>query len=107
MEIFGLIVCQLLVIGWMEVRRSLLVLPLNYLLFFLFFISLPAVEVLIYKQVWTFPAWEGFKVFIKKKVYNHEVMGYSGEFYLFMWARKLEGNSEKSVLKDIRDNSIL
>src|SRR5690625_5655986 len=34
-------------------------------------------------------------------------MGYSGEFYLFMWARKLEGNSEKSVLKDIRDNSIL
>src|SRR5690625_2067921 len=71
------------------------------------YLSLPAVEVLIYKQVWTFPAWEGFKVFIKKKVYNHEVMGYSGEFYLFMWARKLEGNSEKSVLKDIRDNSIL
>jgi len=105
--IFGFIVYQLLDIGWREVLRSLPVQPLYYLLFFLMYLSLPAVEVLIYKQVWTFPAWEGFKVFIKKKVYNHEVMGYSGEFYLFMWARKLEGNSEKSVLKDIRDNSIL
>lgn len=105
--IFGLIIYQLTEIGWADVFKSLPVQPLYYLLFFFMYISLPAAEVAIYKQVWHFPSWKGFKIFIKKKVYNHEVMGYSGEFYLFMWGRKLEGNTEKSTLKDIRDNSIL
>jgi hypothetical protein len=57
--------------------------------------------------VWTFRAWEGFKVFITKKVYNDEVMGYTGEVYLYTWGRKLAGKSDKDVLKNIRDNSII
>lgn len=105
--IFGLIIYQLMDIGWKDVLTSLPVQPLYYLLFFLMYISLPTAEVAIYKQVWNFPSWEGFKIFLKKKVYNNEVMGYTGELYLFMWGRKLAGNTEKSVLKDIRDNSIL
>lgn len=77
------------------------------MLFFILYVTLPVAEVLIYKQVWTFKAWEGFKVFITKKVYNDEVMGYTGEVYLYTWGRKLEGQSDKDVLKNIRDNSIL
>lgn len=105
--IFGIIIYQLFDIGWRDVVTSLPVQPLYYILFFLMYLSLPTAEVAIYKQVWDFPSREGFKTFIKKKVYNQEVMGYSGEFYLFMWGRKLAGNTEKSVLKNVRDNSIL
>jgi hypothetical protein len=90
-----------------EVLRSLPSQPLFYVLFFILYVTLPVAEVLIYKQVWTFKAWEGFKVFITKKVYNDEVMGYTGEVYLYTWGRKLAGLSDKDVLKSIRDNSIL
>lgn len=81
--------------------------PWFYVLFFVLYVTLPVAEVLIYKQVWTFKAWEGFKVFITKKVYNDEVMGYTGELYLYTWGRKLAGKSDKDVLKNIRDNSII
>ena len=81
--------------------------PWFYVLFFVLYVTLPVAEVLIYKQVWTFKAWEGFKVFITKKVYNDEVMGYTGEVYLYTWGRKLAGKSDKDVLKNIRDNSII
>ena len=81
--------------------------PWFYILFFILYVTLPVAEVLIYKQIWTFKAWEGFKVFITKKVYNDEVMGYTGELYLYTWGRKLTGKSDKDVLKNIRDNSII
>lgn len=105
--IIGIILYQLYDIGWEEVLRSLPSQPFFYVLFFILYITLPVAEVLIYKQVWTFKAWEGFKAFITKKVYNDEVMGYSGEVYLYTWARKLAGQSDKDILKNIRDNSIL
>jgi len=105
--IIGIILYQLYDIGWMEVLRSLPSEPLFYILFLILYVTLPVAEVLIYKQVWTFKAWEGFKVFITKKVYNDEVMGYTGEVYLYTWGRKLAGLSDKDVLKNIRDNSIL
>jgi len=90
-----------------EVLQSLPSQPWFYVLFFVLYVTLPVAEVLIYKQVWTFKAWEGFKVFITKKVYNDEVMGYTGEVYLYTWGRKLAGKSDKDVLKNIRDNSII
>ena len=34
-------------------------------------------------------------------------MGYTGELYLYTWGRKLAGKSDKDVLKNIRDNSII
>jgi len=89
------------------VLQSLPSQPWFYVLFFVLYVTLPVAEVLIYKQVWTFKAWEGFKVFITKKVYNDEVMGYTGELYLYTWGRKLAGKSDKDVLKNIRDNSII
>lgn len=105
--IIGIILYQLYDIGWREVLQSLPTQPLYYLIFVLMYVTLPTAEVIIYKQLWTFKAWEGFKTFISKKVYNNEVMGYSGELYLFVWGSKLEGNKEREVLKNVRDNNIL
>jgi len=71
------------------------------------FLSLPVAEIFIYRRLWTFDAWQGFRAFLTKWVYNHEVMGYSGEFYLFLWARKRVGLGDRQIFKHIRDNSIL
>ena len=105
--ILGVVAYQLTEIGWKEVLQNLPGQPLFYLLFVLLFVSLPIAEVLIYRQLWTFRAREAFKTFVLKRFYNEEFVGYSGEFYLFTWAREHAGVSEKQILKDIRDSSIL
>jgi hypothetical protein len=105
--IVGIITYQLFDIGWREVLTSLPVHPVFYILFAVLYISLPFTEIFIYRQVWDTGRWESFKGFITKKVYNDEVMGYSGEFYLFVWARKRLDKSDKEILKNIRDNNIL
>lgn len=105
--ILGMILYQLFRIGWMEVLRSLPTQPLFYILFLALYISLPAAEILIYKQVWRIQPWKAYKAFLIKKVYNVEVMGYSGEFYLFLWARKHVGNRDSELLRNIRDNNLI
>ncbi len=108
--VFGilvLIVYQLMDIGWQEVLRSLPRNPLFYLLFLLIYLSLPVAELFIYRQVWPLRAVDGLSAFLTKKVYNHELIGYSGEFFLFLWGRKRVQKSDKEVFKNIRDNAIL
>ncbi|MDI6402777.1 hypothetical protein QLX67_12285 [Balneolaceae bacterium ANBcel3] len=105
--IIGLIAYQLTGIGWREVFQSLPTNPLFYLIFAVLYVSLPFAEIFIYRQVWTFRPWEGFKAFVSKNIYNQEVVGYSGEFYLFLWARKRMPDTDKELFKHIRDNSIL
>lgn len=105
--VLGVIIYQLFDIGWKEVLGSLPTQPLFYIIFVVLYFTLPVAEVFIYRQLWHFPSIEGFKTFLKKKVYNEELMGYSGEVHLFMWGRKHVEKPDKEVLKDIRDNSIL
>jgi len=105
--ILGIIVYQLYLIGWQEVIRSLPTQPLFYILFFVLYLSLPTAEVFIYQQVWKVKKWDSFKAFLTKRVYNDEVMGYSGEFYLFMWGRRFLDKKDTEILKNVRDNNIL
>ncbi len=105
--IIAVIIYQIIDIGVGEVIRNLPTQPLFYFLFFILYLSLPSAEVFIYRQIWPVKKWQLFKTFLTKRIYNDEVMGYSGEFYLFMWARKYLTESDKEILKNIRDNNIL
>ncbi|MCH8558480.1 MAG: hypothetical protein LAT84_11670 [Balneolia bacterium] len=105
--IVGLIVYQLFDIGWTEVLGSLPDVPLFYVLFVVLFLTLPIAEVFIYRQVWPLKRRHLFRAFLTKKVYNDEVMGYSGEVFLFVWGRKRLNKPEMEVLKNVRDNNIL
>lgn len=105
--IIGVIIYQIIDIGVGEVIRNLPTQPLFYGIFFVLYLTLPSAEVLIYRQVWPVKKWMLFKAFLTKRVYNDEVMGYSGEFFLFMWARKYLSEPDKEILKNVRDNNIL
>lgn len=105
--IIAVIIYQIIDIGVGEVIRNLPTQPLFYFIFFILYSSLPTVEVFIYQQIWPVKKWLLFKAFLTKRVYNDEVMGYSGEFFLFMWARKYLTETDKEILKNIRDNNIL
>lgn len=83
------LVYQLSNIGWISVWQSLPVQPLFYILFLLLFVQLPLFEVLIYRLIWTFDTLKSIPVFLLKRVYNKDVIGYSGEVYFFAWAKKI------------------
>jgi hypothetical protein len=105
--IVGIIIYQIADIGWREVLGALPQEPLFYIIFFILYFSLPVTEIFIYKQIWPLKKRHMFRTFLTKRVYNEEVVGYSGEFYLFMWARKFLDEGDRQILKNIRDNNIL
>jgi hypothetical protein len=103
----GIIGYNIYEIGVAEVLGSLPSNPLFYIIFFLIFLTLPTAEVFIYRQVWPIKRRKIFRAALTKRVYNEEVLGYSGEFYLFTWARKHLDRDDIDILKNVRDNNIL
>ncbi|MCH8566732.1 MAG: hypothetical protein LAT67_00655 [Balneolales bacterium] len=105
--ILGLIFYQLTQIGWAEVLQSLPVQPLFYILFLMLYISLPVAELFIYRQIWPIKRIPLLKAFLTKRVYNEEVMGYSGEVYLTVWAKGETGKKASELARNVRDTNIL
>lgn len=105
--ILAYLINQLTEIGWGRVWQSLPVTPWFYVLFLFLYFALPISEQFIYGTSLKFSFSEGLSVFIQKKIYNTDVLGYSGEAYFFMWARKHLEESDGYVLKIIKDNNII
>lgn len=105
--IVGVLIYQLSLVGWSEVIRSLPTNPLFYILQFAIYLALPISELFIYKKSWRFKISQGLPVFIYKKIYNSDVITYSGEVYLYYWAKKHFDSSKKEIIAVIRDNNIL
>lgn len=98
---------QLTEIGWHKFFSSLPTHPLYYLMFLIIYFALPVAEIFAYGFSWDITFREAFPVFIKKRVYNKNVLGYSGEFRLFTWARNKLHASNKEIFKVVRDNNIV
>ena len=68
-------------VGWGQVLDNLPQSYWFYIFFLLRFLALPMSELAIYEIVWRTPLLKFFFVFIRKRVYNFAVMGYSGEAF--------------------------
>jgi hypothetical protein len=94
-------------IGWREMATSL---PTHwgfYVIFLVLYFTLPVTESMIYRLCWGTPLGRSFFAFVKKRVYNKDFVGYSGEAYLFAWARKRVALPDRQVLSIIKDNVVL
>jgi hypothetical protein len=107
MLIVGYLFYQIYNIGFAEVLAALPRIPAFYLLFLLIYVLLPLSELLIYRTILPVPAKEGFLAFLRKKILNTDVIGYSGEAYLFVWMRDNVPVETKKVFQAIKDNTIL
>ncbi|GGO98556.1 hypothetical protein [Stakelama pacifica] len=94
-------------IGWREVARSLPTNPLFYLLFVVMFLMLPASETLIFRLILGGGILREFPIFIRKRILNAALIGYSGEVYYFLWAERNLGLPPRRILLGIKDNAIL
>jgi hypothetical protein len=67
----------------------------------------PVSELALYEIIWSQPLVRHFFVFIRKRVYNFAVMGYSGEAFLTLWARRRLRLPNKRILIGVKDNNLL
>lgn len=101
------LIYELTDVGWRNVWDSLPVNPIFYLLFLFLYFQLPFFEVLIYRITWVFDSLRSVPIFLLKKIYNKDVLGYSGEVYFYLWARKALDLRDSEILKTIKDNNII
>ena len=105
--IVGLLIYQLTKIGWQRILGSLPTQPLFYLLVLGMYFLLPVTESLIYGRLWSLHPLQGVWVMIRKRVLNVDVVGYSGEIYLFLWAKGRVAEAPRRIMGVIKDNLIV
>jgi len=101
------LIYRLTQVGWTDVIEALPTSPWFYLFFSLRFLALPVSELAIYEIVWNISLWRHFPVFVRKRVYNFAVMGYSGEGFLTLWAKRNLPISTKMAVIGVKDNNLL
>ncbi len=105
--VLGWLVYELTEIGWGNVWQSLPTHPVFYILFVILYLSLPIFEVFIYRLTWEYNMVNAFPIFLLKKIYNKDLLGYSGEVYFYLWAHKFLGLKNSRIMKTIKDNNII
>lgn len=105
--ITGVLLFQLRDIGWRDVLRALPVQPLFYVLFFVNFMVLPVSELPIFRLLMGQPMRGGLPVMVRKRIINAVLVDYSGDLYLYGWARSRLGIEPRKVLMAVKDNAIL
>lgn len=101
-----LLVYQLSRIGWEAVLRELPTTPWFYVTLLALYFMLPTTELLIYGRFWKIPRGRLFSALVRKRVLNVDVLGFSGEVYLHLWAKERLGSPGRSVFRLIVDNGI-
>lgn len=101
------LVYRLSLVGWREVIDNLPSSPWFYALFAMRYFAMPLLEIPAYELVWGRPLWRYVTAFVRKRVYNFAVMGYSGEAFFTLWARRRLALSDQRILAGVKDNNIL
>ena len=98
---------QLTDIGWARVWNALPTTPWFYILLLLMYATLPATEMVLYGKAWKADAWALLPALLRKRVLNNDVLGYSGEAYFLVWARRHTNLGYRQVFETIKDNTII
>ncbi|GMQ80647.1 MAG: hypothetical protein BMS9Abin05_0075 [Rhodothermia bacterium] len=107
LAIVGFLFYRLRQLGWQELWSALPTNPWFYVLFVVIYLTLPVADLLVYRQVWPIPVLDGLRAFLKKRVFNEEMTGYSGEVYLYWWLSQRSEISRSEAFRVVRDNNIL
>jgi hypothetical protein len=106
-SILAFLVYQLSHVGWGALLHALPTNPWFYAIFVLFQCHQAFFFALAYRLSWKFNFGQGFIAFFKMCVLNNEVLGNTGEVYLFVWAHKRLKLARLDILRTIKDNAIL
>lgn len=104
--VWALLLWRLSRVGWGDVLASLPASPWFYAMLAASYAALPVSDVLIYAAWWPVPRAALMRASFRKRVYNEDVVEYSGEAAFVGWAEQA-GIPRDRAFRDIRDNNIL
>lgn len=105
--LIGFIVWRLQSLGWARVWAALPTAPGFYLTGIVLFFLQPLADVAIFRRLWPAGGRPGLRVMLRKRFLNASVIDYSGEGYLFAFARTALPGQDRLVLHTIKDSNIL
>jgi len=96
-------------IGWEKVLNSLPKTVWFYVILLMIYFSLPIFQMFIYGLAFKTNKKDRklFWALINKRVLDKDLLGYSGEMYLYLWARKNIKLPKKEILHILKDNVII
>lgn len=82
--------------------------PLVWPVLLLLYFIQPIFDFMVFRRLWNLPP-AGFKALLRKNVINEVVLGYSGEAFLYVWARRAAGAvpTPFAAIKDVNIVSAL
>jgi len=99
---------RILQVGVAELLASLPTSPLFYIIAVCLYLALPVSDAIGYRLIFHhLPLWRAFAAFLRKRVYNKDVVGYSGEIYLFLWFKRALGIDEKQAFHAVKDYNLV
>lgn len=94
-------------LGWRQIIAGLPTSPLFYLVLLLSYLVQPLGERSVYRALWGKDRQLSVLLFMRKRVYSSTVLSYSGEAFLYVWARRHLALPERFIRHSIKDSSIL
>lgn len=104
--IVGYLVYQMSAIGWTKILDSLPRTPWFYVVFLGIYLTIPVFQALAFGLIWGRNPLHLLPAMLKKRVYDREVLGRSGEVYLYFWGRAHVKYSDRDLLHHVKDNAI-
>ena len=95
-------------IGWYSLIEALPQKPIFYLLFILYFFIVPLCDFAIFHSLWNpLSPSKLFKATLRKRIYSHSLLDYSGDISLYIWARSHLINSNLRIGHTIKDVALI
>jgi hypothetical protein len=99
---------QLWQMGWDALRAALPTAPSFYFLFTLYYLAIPIGEFAVFRLLWQPDDSSGlFVALLRKRIYSQCVIDYSGEVYLYTWARQHLPRPAAFVRSTIKDSAVV
>ena len=102
----GWVIHQVIEVGWLKVVESMPATPWFYLIFTGMYLVPPLSEVFVFRRFWG-PVSGLLPAVLMRRLCSGHVIDYSGEAYLYLWARRHLGLPHARIVHGIKDNVIL
>jgi len=94
-------------IGWASIWQSLPRTPWFYLVFGAIYLVLPLAQACAFGLIWGRPPLRLLGAALKKRVYDKEVFGHSGDIYMYVWGRSHTEHDDATLLHHVKDNALM
>ncbi len=107
LAVAGYLIYRMSLIGWMEIWQALPRTPWFYLVFLGIYLALPLAQAVAFGVIWDRSPLQLLVPTLKKRVYDKDVLGYSGDVYMYLWGRTHTAHDDITLMHHVKDNAIM